>query len=348
MDNWANHRSTKRYRRHVLSIFDSRIVRGLLYPLVTVTAVATFIAVWETLREKGLLFEGAPQVSIEAPAPLSLTSFALSLLLVFRTNTSYGRWNEARVIWGGITNRSRDIVRQSLTFVPGDEPELAAMFRRWAAAYSKSLMCHLRDDHDPAFELKDTLPPNELEQFLASKHRPNYVLQVLSELVESSCIISPERFRMDQNLTFLHDCHGACERLLKTPIPLSYTRHTSRFLVIWLALMPFTLWKTCHWAIIPVSAVIAFLLLGIEEIGVQIEEPFGILPLEAICETIDGNTKELVEVNGGVRKMVGQVNKASSARDKYFEMGNGNGIGGNGKRETQFFPTPDIPSTNPR
>ena len=30
---------------------------------------------------------------------------------------------------------------------------------------------------------------------------------------------------------------------------------------------------------IPVSAIIAFLLLGIEEIGVQIEEPFGILPL---------------------------------------------------------------------
>ncbi len=30
---------------------------------------------------------------------------------------------------------------------------------------------------------------------------------------------------------------------------------------------------------VPVSAIIAFLLLGIEEIGVQIEEPFGILPL---------------------------------------------------------------------
>ena len=30
---------------------------------------------------------------------------------------------------------------------------------------------------------------------------------------------------------------------------------------------------------IRVSAVIAFLLLGIEEIGVQFEEPFGILPL---------------------------------------------------------------------
>ena len=56
-------------------------------------------------------------------------------------------------------------------------------------------------------------------------------------------------------------------------------RHTSRFLVIWLTVMPFTLWKTCHWAMVPASLIICFLLLSIEEIGVQIEEPFGILPL---------------------------------------------------------------------
>ena len=30
---------------------------------------------------------------------------------------------------------------------------------------------------------------------------------------------------------------------------------------------------------VPASAIICFLLLSIEEIGVQIEEPFGILPL---------------------------------------------------------------------
>ena len=56
-------------------------------------------------------------------------------------------------------------------------------------------------------------------------------------------------------------------------------RHTSRFLVMWLAFLPFSLWDACHWVTIPASGIIAFLLLGIEEIGVQIEEPFGILPL---------------------------------------------------------------------
>lgn len=41
--------------------------------------------------------------------------------------------------------------------------------------------------------------------------------------------------------------------------------------------------------VIPCSGVLAFLLLGIDEIAIQLEEPFGILPLEAICETIKRN-----------------------------------------------------------
>ena len=31
---------------------------------------------------------------------------------MFRTNSSYGRWDEARKLWGSVTNRSRDFVRQ--------------------------------------------------------------------------------------------------------------------------------------------------------------------------------------------------------------------------------------------
>ncbi|DBA73418.1 hypothetical protein WJX77_011203 [Trebouxia sp. C0004] len=309
--NWAAHRSTKRYSRHLLTILGSRIVRGLLQPLLIVTAVSSIVAIYETLLESGFLALGAPSLSIEATAPFSLTSFALSLLLVFRTNTSYARWQEARSIWGGVTNRSRDIFRQALTFVPGNESELVDMFKRWSIAYSKTLMCHLREEGDVEAELEAVLQPEELALLLASKHRPNYVLQILSGLVESSCIVSPERFRMDQNITFFMDAQGSCERILKTPIPLSYTRHTSRFLVIWLGLMPLTLWKSCRWAMIPVSAIIAFLLLGIEEIGVQIEEPFGILPLENICETIETNLNEMAENNSGVSYLIGKVDQQS-------------------------------------
>ncbi len=37
--------------------------------------------------------------------------------------------------------------------------------------------------------------------------------------------------------------------------------------------LPFTLWHACGWGAVPTSVAIAFLMLGIEEIGVQIEEP---------------------------------------------------------------------------
>ncbi len=42
----------------------------------------------------------------------NLTSFALALLLVFRTNSSYNRWWEARILWGSQINMTRDIVRR--------------------------------------------------------------------------------------------------------------------------------------------------------------------------------------------------------------------------------------------
>jgi hypothetical protein len=41
--------------------------------------------------------------------------------------------------------------------------------------------------------------------------------------------------------------------------------------------------------VIPVSGLIGFLLLGIDQIAIHLEEPFGILPLEAICDTITRN-----------------------------------------------------------
>lgn len=48
-------------------------------------------------------------------------------------------------------------------------------------------------------------------------------------------------------------------------------RHTARFLVLWLLLLPLSLWGSCGWLMVPTVMIISFVLLGIEEIGVQIE-----------------------------------------------------------------------------
>jgi len=42
---------------------------------------------------------------------LKQMSFALSLMLVFRTNSSYARWVEARALWAVLINSGRNLVR---------------------------------------------------------------------------------------------------------------------------------------------------------------------------------------------------------------------------------------------
>lgn len=59
---------------------------------------------------------------------------------------------------------------------------------------------------------------------------------------------------MDENVSRLTDAVSACERILNTPIPLSYTRHTARFLMAWLACLPFCLWTYCGPAMVRVRA----------------------------------------------------------------------------------------------
>ena len=58
-------------------------------------------------------------------------------------------------------------------------------------------------------------------------------------------------------------------------------------------LLPLALWQPMsgtwnHWALIPATGLLATFFFGIEELGIQIEEPFGILPLESLCDTSIG------------------------------------------------------------
>ena len=105
-------------------------------------------------------------------------SFALSLLLVFRTNASYGRFAEARQKWGLLLNRSRDISRQAVAFFPAQAWDAKATFARWVVAHSKALLCHLRPASSLRHELGQVLGKAELQILLAAEHPTVMALQV--------------------------------------------------------------------------------------------------------------------------------------------------------------------------
>lgn len=110
--------------------------------------------------------------------PLTITSFALSLLLVFRTNSSYARFAEARALWGMVLNRSRDLARQCVSFYPTSEWDAKATFVRWTISFSKCLLCHLRPFSSLRDEVSHILSKEEIQILLAADHPVVMCIQV--------------------------------------------------------------------------------------------------------------------------------------------------------------------------
>lgn len=77
--------------------------------------------------------------------------------------------------------------------------------------------------------------------------------------------------------------------MFKTPIPLSYTRLTSRFLVLYHLFLPFALWDALNWLTIPVIIIHTAIFFCIEEVGVLIENPFPVLALDVIAQSARNN-----------------------------------------------------------
>jgi predicted membrane chloride channel (bestrophin family) len=90
---------------------------GLAITQVAVAAMLIFlctaaVAAYHTLHNAQVFPSWVPCLPLIPIEPFQLTSFALSLLLVFRTNSSYSRWYEGRRRFGRITTTCRDICRQ--------------------------------------------------------------------------------------------------------------------------------------------------------------------------------------------------------------------------------------------
>mmetsp|Transcript_22851 Transcript_22851/g.43678 ORF Transcript_22851/g.43678 Transcript_22851/m.43678 type:complete len:482 (+) Transcript_22851:112-1557(+) len=298
---WRRHRRVNRYVRHMYTMFNSNVIKGLIPPVAFFGVLAAaYISLDMLLKAVGITW------SLTLPmTPFNTSASALSLLLVFRTNSSYSRWWEARMIWGGLLNRSRDFVRQGLTWFDPSKVALKAQLVRYMQAFAVALKVHLRpDEEDMRAELAPVLNEKELELAMSKVHVPNHLLKMMANIVNQASLNPVLASRMDENITAFEDSLGKCERIFKTPIPLAYTRMTSRFLIIWLALLPMALYKEMGWGAVAAEALIAFMLLGIEDIGVQVEEPFSIISCEGICTSIVTNTNAMLETDASDKELI--------------------------------------------
>jgi len=235
------------------------------------------------------------------PTVHTLVGVALGLLLVFRTNASYDRFWEGRKMWGGIVNETRNLVRATRVLLDKDL-DLHAVLARWTAAWCYSTMENLRGGRSVGPE-RLALPARDLDAALAAQHIPLHIAVRMSTLLqqarERGLISDFQQMTLDQNVQLLIDYMGACERIHKTPLPFAYVVHLRRALILYCFALPFVLVETFGWGAVAGTMFVAYVFFGIEEIGVEIEDPFGTddndLPLERICETIERNLMALTK-----------------------------------------------------
>jgi len=236
-------------------------------------------------------------------APWEIAGAALSLLLILRTNAGYDRWWEARKLWGGIVNQSRNLAIGALAY----GPESAAWRREfvaWIAAFPHIVRNSLRGE-PPAAELSHLIGAAETERLAGAVHMPSCAALKLAELLRDACEQQQlDRFaflQMDRERALLIDHVGACERILKTPLPLAYSIKIRRYIALFLILLPFALLNRLHndWLVPPIMMLVAYPLFSLDQIGIELQNPFSTsnlshLPLEDISMTIERNVMGLL------------------------------------------------------
>jgi putative membrane protein len=219
----------------------------------------------------------------------------LGTLLVFRTNTSYDRWWEGRKLWGQLVNDCRNLAIKVATCVHADEAEKQQL-SVWLIDFAYALKEHLRGGLAlsalPGFE-KATDKPEHVPAYLSEK-----IYDQLERWRQAEKIGGFELLFLDQHAASLMNICGACERIQKSPISVSYRWFIRQSIAIYLVTLPWGLVEDFNWWTIVVMALITYFMLGVEMIAEEIEDPFGDaeddLKLDDLCRTIDRSVSEIM------------------------------------------------------
>ncbi|KAL7466414.1 hypothetical protein ACHAXS_006717, partial [Conticribra weissflogii] len=336
---WVEHRSSSsRIFDNLQSMFFSGVVRQLRLQVTAVTAVAAVVTFWnvgivdaatshpEIFADYELMEYFPTLHAIALPTvPFTLSSPALGLLLVFRTNASYARWMEGRNSWARMISHGKNLVRMASVF--STDEAAVTHFSKAVWLYLRTVMNRLSspeedeqlyiqevnevfgninagdcnrnesniksDKHDNNIHNTHRTPSHVIaRRIITSSDRTNTALKYLSQKLHSLPASDAKALiETDKSIIVLTECTTICEKIYSSPVPLVYTRHTARFLSLWALLLPCALYSAFssagqEWAVLPASSVLSFFLFGVDELAMQLEEPFSILPMKAFCEDV--------------------------------------------------------------
>ncbi len=228
----------------------------------------------------------------------SLLGFVLSLLLVFRTNTAYDRWWEGRKLWGKLVNDTRNFAIK-ISMILGNDRQYTEQISRYLKFFPHLLAKHLSKESTRLALDEDY---SEIEKELRN-HGPSELVILMShqlnQLKKEGKISDVEMLYLDTQLSGFLDVCGGCERIKNTPIPYSYSSFIKKFIILYVLALPIAYVINIGNYIIPLTVFIYYVLMSLELIAEEIEDPFNNdendIPMETIAQNIEKNVHQIME-----------------------------------------------------
>jgi len=281
--------NTKNFLKILISLHKTDTL-SILFPTMLLVGAYSY----------GMYFFEVEYLHLNSKSPVSnigmihsLLGFVLSLLLVFRTNTAYDRWWEGRKLWGKLVNDSRNFMIKINSILDEKDFKSRNQIAKYLKFFPHFLSSHLskestglvldKDFTDLKKELKHH-PPSELVFLLTKK---------LFHLKKEGKISETEMLFLDTQLSGFMDVCGGCERIKNTPIPYSYSSFIKKFIVFYVMALPVANVVNLGFLMIPITMFVYYVLMSLELIAEEIEDPFNNdendIPMESIAQNIERN-----------------------------------------------------------
>ena len=253
-------------------------------------------------------------IEFEEPTTLlpSIAVFGtvMSLFLAFKTNESYNRWWEARMLWGSLVNYSRSFGRQVINLLSlniglniKSEEELTTIKKEIVyrhIGYINALRMALRSQKQPE-ELQPFLKQDELDRLAQLANLPTQLIQQQAASLKEIFTDNSNDYRymqIDSTLNEFYNIQGACERIKNTVFPRIYSHLTTIFTWIFAFSLIFSLYDELNWQILVMRTIVAFVFLTLEKISRKLKDPFENAitdtPMTALCRTIEIDLRQML------------------------------------------------------
>ncbi len=224
-------------------------------------------------------------------------TLVLGWLLVFRTNSAYARWWEARTLWGSLVNTSRNLAVKLTSLARLTLPDREVL-EKGLVEFPVILKDHLRQGSVSSSNVRADVSSDQWH------HRPTEIVHSIYSWVgqqkKHGNIDGDELRVLDVEMQKLLEICGACERIARTPIVKSYRVFARQCIVLFLLSLPWGIAQDFGVWTIPLATISAYFMIGMELVAEHVEEPFGLdeddLDLEGLCNTIEHSVREIFSV----------------------------------------------------